>query len=279
MGGRARELADLPQHRAVGGILTPRVAQDPYHSTWREATVVKNDVWTSDDQGASWTLATPGCVDPQKELVLTGDYGHGAAGVPCKYDGDCRGGATCLRDAGSNVGTCRPCRADADCYGAAKCDAGWGAGTCVCPMWTPREGHRAINHDGRVYVSGGFASVRTSHCGRHACGDVDASAHRRYMSDVWVTDDGAGWTKKTAAAPWDGRGAHAFVSFGEAMYVIGGRGGETASRGETYFGDVWKSADGANWAQPAVVPPFSPRGGHAAVAQPSEAWTDFQSKL
>ena len=72
LGGEAREHMRLPEELAVGGIMTPRVEEDPrkrkttradpWYSTWREQLVLKNDIWKSEDSGRTWSLVTPGCV-------------------------------------------------------------------------------------------------------------------------------------------------------------------------------------------------------------------------
>ncbi|CAM9297204.1 unnamed protein product, partial [Choristocarpus tenellus] len=64
LGGRAREHADIQRVRTVGGLLSPRVAQDNFQSSWREPSVLKNDVWASKDAGATWWQVTPGCHAP-----------------------------------------------------------------------------------------------------------------------------------------------------------------------------------------------------------------------
>ena len=60
MGGRAREHRRMPMDRNVGGITTRPMQNDKFYSAWREASVLKNDVWSSTDEGGSWTLLNPG---------------------------------------------------------------------------------------------------------------------------------------------------------------------------------------------------------------------------
>ncbi|CAM9795845.1 unnamed protein product, partial [Discosporangium mesarthrocarpum] len=54
LGGRAREHSDIARERTVGGLTSPRVEGDEFYSGWREPSVLKNDVWASDDLGATW---------------------------------------------------------------------------------------------------------------------------------------------------------------------------------------------------------------------------------
>lgn len=221
LGGRAREIADIPRERTVGGILDPRIETDPFYSTWREPSVLKNDVWASDDMGGTWTLVNPGCQAPQAEDVLAGNDYQGKAGVPANE-----------------------CSEDDDCYGVGVCQDVGGTGrhtTCVCPMWSPRELHAVATYDGNIYVVGGFVSVRRSNCGDHACGDVDAGAYRGYKSDVWRSSDGATWSMVTLEAAWPGRGDHGLFVHTDMMYVVGGAadGGD----GEvSYMNDVWHAS-------------------------------------
>lgn len=220
LGGRAREIADIPRERTVGGILTPRIETDPFYSTWREPSVLKNDVWASGDEGRTWVLVNPGCHAPQAEDVLVGNDNQGKAGVP------------------SNE-----CSGDGDCYGVGVCLDVGGAGThatCVCPMWSPRELHAASVHDGSVYVVGGFASVRKSNCGDYACGDVDAGAYRSYKSDVWRSSDGVSWTAVTLEAGWGGRGDHGLFIYSNVMYVVGGA-ADSGTGQVSYMNDVWRA--------------------------------------
>lgn len=210
----------MPRERTVGGVTYPRVQNDPFFSAWREPSVLKNDVWGSDDEGGTWFLVTPGCHSPQAEDVLAGNEARGRYGSPGNE-----------------------CSADSDCYGAGECRdvGGTGFTTCVCPMWSPRELHAAAVHDGVVYVVGGFVSIRTSACGDYACGDVDAGAVRGHKSDVWYSSDGAAWEAASLEAAWPGRGDHGLFVYSGVMYVVGGAadGGDGQPR---YMNDVWHAS-------------------------------------
>jgi hypothetical protein len=55
---------------------------------------------------------------------------------------------------------------------------------------------------------------------------------------------GVTWTSRTSNAQWAARGAHtSVIDAAGAIYVIGGN-GNSYSNGDTYFNDVWASADG-----------------------------------
>lgn len=218
LGGRAREIADIPRERTVGSLLySPRVENDPFYSTRREPSVLKNDVWASDDEGSTWFLVNPGCHCPQEEDVLAGNEADGRYGTSDNQ-----------------------CDQDSDCYGSGECVdiAGNGYSTCVCPMWSPRELHAAAVHDDVIYVVGGFVSIRKSNCGMYACGDVDAGAYMGFKSDVWYSSDGKTWRAATLDAGWPGRGDHGLFTHDNVMVIVGGAadGGD----GEiAYMNDVW----------------------------------------
>ena len=106
MGGRARELINFRKEHSVGGISPTRV-KDPknpslLYSTQREGTVLKSDVWRSEN-GRDWTLVTPGCEAPQDTLITRGrkrlgytqEYKFGLENKKCKSDSDCFGAEYC----------------------------------------------------------------------------------------------------------------------------------------------------------------------------------------
>ncbi|KAJ1444116.1 hypothetical protein B484DRAFT_388979 [Ochromonadaceae sp. CCMP2298] len=277
LGGRAREFVYLPEERAIGGIVGPKVENIPdvpankqqRFSTQREAVVVKSDVWKSAD-GIKWTLVTPGCKAPEPKLVAQGYPGQGKYGIK-EF----------------------ACSSDTDCYGDERCDET--LNTCVCRMWSPREQHAVAAHGAYMYVSGGYASAlysQFSNCGEYACGDVDASSYRYFLSDVWRSSDGMIWTlvKEDAFAVQDprfqtlvGRGGHQMLALEDRggdpyLWVVGGRGGDSTQNGspEVYFNDIWTSPIGAGgptvWTVHKHGPggesmPWAPRTGHAVALE------------
>jgi len=280
MGGRAREFEYFTEERSIGGILGPRVENIPAtdgnrqqrFSTRREASVVKSDVWSSED-GASWTRVAPGCRAPEAKLVASGYPGEGKHGIK-EY----------------------ACSIDGDCFGDEKCDTS--LNTCVCSHWSPREQHAVAVYGNYMYLTGGYASAlysEFSNCGAFACGDTDASSYRYFLSDVWRTSDGQVWdlVKEDAYAVRDprfaqpvGRGGHQMLALQDAngdpyLWVIGGRGGDNTVNGgpEVYFNDIWAApitADGLPtvWAplrlndSRGVAMPWEPRTGHAVAIEP-----------
>ena len=109
--------------------------------------------------------------------------------------------------------------------------------------WSARVDHRAVSHQGRIYVLGGFDGA-----GR--------------TNDVWSSPDGDMWRLETAAAGWSARREHEVVSHNGRIYVMGGRIGD----GEGYLNDVWSSADGKTWTQETAVAEWFARRDFQAVS-------------
>ena len=302
LGGRAREHVRMTEDRNVGGIKTRPMQNDKFYSAWREASVLKNDVWASEDEGVTWSLRTPGCKVPQEDLILSGQpYVRNRIGGQRAFHDET--GAVAAEKPGEKVNQHLiqdlprfgaekdQCASTYDCWGDATCEALGRDMTCVCSMWSPREHHAAVSHawpgDGfqTIYVSGGFAAVRQRNCGDYACGDIDAASYRKYMNDVWKsTDGGVTWSVVTLDAAWAGRGAHTMVHFLGSIWVFNGQGGTEGQHNEhavEYFADMWEMAsDGAAWTnelsawtatENGTVPAWPPRFGHTTVVEEPNA--------
>ena len=62
VGGQAREYARIDDSRLFGGLAGQnRIETVKDHSTIREDLVLKNDIWSSGDEGVTWQLVNPGC--------------------------------------------------------------------------------------------------------------------------------------------------------------------------------------------------------------------------
>ena len=119
--------------------------------------------------------------------------------------------------------------------------------TATAP-WTGRYQHTSVAlPDGSIVLMGGEnfrLSVR--------------------FNDVWrSTDQGATWTRMTAAAPWTARDRHASVALPDGSIVL--MGGYDGNRRN----DVWRSTDqGAAWTQMTASAPWTARSSHTSVALP-----------
>ena len=263
MGGRAREYMRIDDDRMVGGVMGPRVRTEMDRITTREETVLKNDIWVSDDGlGISWKLINPGCESPQQDVLLQTEEWSG------------------YNAAHKNVGQAKEkCVSNDDCYGVAECRQladGSPESVCVCPMWSPRENHAVtVQHTYKVtpedaengidrsldvsedyiYVVGGFINVRKSFCGSNSCG---TNGYRFYMDDAWVSNNGgATWVQfkpafDSTATGFVGRGAHAVALIShplvksnplgdkfDQLWVFGGESG-TDDGSTSYMNDVWR---------------------------------------
>lgn len=91
-----------------------------------------------------------------------------------------------------------------------------------------------------------------------------------YQFDVWSSADGKTWRRANpdAPVPWGPRVLHYTVAFRDRLWVIGGQTlPQFAPARETFYNDVWCSADGVRWTCVLDRAPWSPRGliGGAAV--------------
>ncbi len=144
--------------------------------------------------------------------------------------------------------------------------------------WPGRAGLQAVNLDGNLYVMGGrgaFSPFATTIYG-----------------DVWKsTDLGVTWTE-VAASPWPARAYFQAVAHQGQMFIFGGQNFDTLPNpnyptcpgnppgvpclpfvpNSTFFGDVWKSADGAAWTQVTPAAAWSGRAGLSAVVFKNEIY-------
>ena len=72
------------------------------------------------------------------------------------------------------------------------------------------------------------------------------------------------WEQVTKKAGWDNRYDHESVVFNEHIWVIGGY--NPGNSGDSYYEDIWKSADGENWTMVDDNADFKGRRGHSLVA-------------
>lgn len=103
--------------------------------------------------------------------------------------------------------------------------------------WGDRRGFGFAEHDGRIFLLGGF----------DACNAL--------YDDIWSTADGETWTLVTDAAPWGPRGAFSAVSHDGYIWLASG------TTDEGMVADVWRSRDGRVWEKTTETAPWEPRAG------------------
>lgn len=247
IGGRAREHVSDNDVRIVGETLNPMTVNE--YSTFREQALLKNDVWMSSDEGKSWKLVTPGCIDQQKDVLMRTEIwsnkenNFSISGSP-----------------GSQ------CKVSSDCYGAAECKIVDGSSTsvCVCSMFGVREHHSVVVQHRHVirddnttfsqdymYLIGGYTTVRQNFCSNHSCGSE--ASYRMAMNDVWVSTDGVTWLQlNPSMGPkgFHGRGGHSSLlihsnpfteqdSQNDRLFIFGGEGSDIKDNKSEYLNDIW----------------------------------------
>ena len=116
--------------------------------------------------------------------------------------------------------------------------------------WGPgnqRTQFYAITHDGQMYIMGGSIGIALTH------------------TDVWSSSNGNAWSEKTPDGGWGQRFGLGAASFGNRIYVIGGR-EETSDENFSNRNDVWSSVDdGRNWTMVTGNAGWAARYGHRIV--------------
>ena len=128
----------------------------------------------------------------------------------------------------------------------------WTRITPTTPIFSPRDGHRVLVFNNRLWVIGGWDNV------------TGGSGTRN--NEVWSTTDGASWTKH-ATPGFDARVGHAAVSFDGRLWVIGGSTGPGV-----VTNDVWSSVNGETWNRETNAGLFPARATHEVVVFGGEMW-------
>lgn len=112
--------------------------------------------------------------------------------------------------------------------------------------WEGRHTAGYAVHRGKMWIVGG-----------------DANQHH-YQNDVWNSSNGKSWTRVAEGKqlPWAPRALHYTFAFHDRIWVIGGQTMPAfAVADETFYRDVWSSADGVQWEPIRPLDPYwSPRG-------------------
>jgi hypothetical protein len=223
-----------------------------------------NDVWSSDDQGKTWTNlvptgSAPGMWAPRAYFasVTKGDYMYVLGGqdfnvIPNPGCGFAPPGTPCDPPFVSSSRFFNDVWRSPDGKSWERMTSEGGA------PWAGRAGLSAAVLGGDIYVFAGSVNDDSSVIG--------GPPVREYFNDVWRSrDDGRTWTQMTGAAPWSKRAGAATVVKGEHMFLLGGEVGFacfTPGCIPPYFNDVWRSRDGATWEQVTPAAGWSPRPGH-----------------
>eukprot|EP00804_Cyclotella_cryptica_P001587 CCRYP_014936-RB/>CCRYP_014936-RB protein AED:0.02 eAED:0.02 QI:12561/0.87/0.77/1/0.25/0/9/0/1053 len=257
IGGRAREYARIDDSRLVGDIAgRGRVETMRDHSTIRENLLVKNDIWSSEDDGRTWKLVSPGCRDHQQDILMKTEVWSRNVSDPSFH-----------KHVGS-IGS--KCYLSSDCYGVADCKAlgNTKEKVCVCPMFSPREHHTfsvqhrfSIQDDGSVfeedvmYVVGGFTYAKQSFCSDRACGPADG--YKVALDDVWMSSNGVDWVQIKSAfdtqTDFVARGSHTAlivpmsysntsVDMRDRLLIFGGETAHPRELSTTFLNDIWELA-------------------------------------
>jgi hypothetical protein len=234
-----------------------RTPLDPAVVGFPGASILWNDVWTSDDLGTSWQPALP-----------PGDFGQFPARA---YFQAVTKGSSMYVLGGQNFKVipnpnpapgAPPFISSSDFFNdvwRSRDGVHWTPLTTNAP-WSPRAGLSSVVFKGELYVLGGSINDDSSIIG--------GPPQRVYFNDVWRSRDGVNWTPATTNAPWAPRAGAGVVEKDGYLYLLGGDSGFLCAPQPCdlpYFNDVWRSRDGANWERVTPAAGWSPRPGHQAV--------------
>ena len=230
---------------------------------------VCSEVWCSDDDGASWSLATT--------APWSGRHMHGAV----VHDDH-------IWIVGSENGT-------PDDVWKSKDGVDWDLVASTVP-WEDRGNQIVTVFDGSIWIMGGQAGAAAQ---TNFIADLKASKpfppDPPPLRDVWRTDDGVNWEQVTDSAPWAPRGMITGTNGGVAvhdgrMWILGGgyvgSGGTTLSslrydleaqprlKARLYHNDVWSSANGHDWTRHLVEgeAPWAARSYHDTASWDDKLW-------
>jgi hypothetical protein len=116
--------------------------------------------------------------------------------------------------------------------------------------WPARGSHTVVVYQNRLWLFGGANHI------------ADGRSTDGFLNDVWMSEDGIGWTPVTLDAPWAPRDKSGVVVFNGELYLLGGQG--TA--------DVWRSPDGRDWTRLSAEADWKPRHDFARVVYDGRMW-------
>ncbi len=87
---------------------------------------------------------------------------------------------------------------------------------------------------------------------------------------VWSSNDGTNWEQLNENIPFEARSEHSALIFKDQMWIIAGR--TSGNSGIIDRNDVWKTENGADWAEVTNSADFSKRFGQGAVVFKNKMW-------
>lgn len=223
----------------------------PLQSPIPGASIIWDDVWSSDDQGKTWEPVVPAGTGghwPARayfQAVTKGPFIYVLGGQNFRVSPQGFPVSDFFSDVWRSV--------DGKQWRRMTADAGW----------TGRAGLSAAVLDGYIYVLGGSKNDD------QAIGGPGGPA-RIYFNDVWRSRNGRDWEQVTEAAPWAPRAGAIVVTKGDFLYLLGGEDGflcdpARPDRCPPYYNDVWRSRDGRHWDLVTASAGWTPRPGHQCV--------------
>jgi hypothetical protein len=121
--------------------------------------------------------------------------------------------------------------------------------------FAPRDGAGALTFNGQMWLLGGWNPNDKTNF-PNVCN-----------SEIWSSTNGATWTERNAAAPWEGRHTAGYAVMNNRMWVVGG----DPIQGH-YQTDVWSSTNGVTWQQATANAPWGNRVLHYTIAHNNKLW-------
>ena len=189
----------------------------------------KNDVWSSTDNGISWTQMNPSAGwsarASQSSVVAPGSPN------------------TIILMGGQGSGVYKN-----DVWSSTDNGASWNVVPPVGLIWTPRASQSTVRmQDGSIILMGGY----------------DGS----FRNDTWrSTDNGASWTQMNASAKWSARSGQSSVAMPDGSIILmGGYEGGVSYKNDVWR----STDNGGNWTQiPVSGLSWLARTSHTSVVVP-----------
>ncbi|MFZ5950679.1 MAG: Ig-like domain-containing protein [Candidatus Rifleibacteriota bacterium] len=123
-------------------------------------------------------------------------------------------------------------------------------------QFSPRAGHACVVHDGYIWLTGGY---------------YESDTGKQYFDDVWYSNNGSKWYKKTGSADYYQRAYHSMASFNGSLWVVAGE-TQDSDGNPVLLDECWKSDDGISWTLMSKVVSFFPRKRSSTVSFSGKMW-------